>query len=158
MSTGYWGDFSRWRGWANFQLVGWDSYPPAGEILKQCNFSVLCQHAILTVVCLENWYTSDIYSITIIGMLQTSSTNYIVCRGVQSLTWKKIVSPKQPIPTWNETLLKSQQNFQTCLKSNFLFTPISNIYTSKGFQDHWSQVNKFINSHFFTHYQRVVWA
>ena len=26
------------------------------------------------------------------------------------------------------TSLKSQQNFQTCLKSNFLFTPISNIY------------------------------
>ena len=26
------------------------------------------------------------------------------------------------------TLLKSQQNFQTCLKSNFLFTPILNIY------------------------------
>ena len=26
------------------------------------------------------------------------------------------------------TLLKSQQNFQTCPKSNFLFTSISNIY------------------------------
>ena len=26
------------------------------------------------------------------------------------------------------TLIKSQQNFQTCLISNFLFTPISNIY------------------------------
>ena len=45
------------------------------------------------------------------------------------------------------TLLKSQQNFQTHLKSNFLFIPISNKYTSKGFQDDWSQVN---NRHTFT--------
>ena len=48
------------------------------------------------------------------------------------------------------TLLESQLNFQTYLKSNFLFTPISNIYTSKGFQDDWSQVNNrqtFTNRH-----------
>ena len=38
------------------------------------------------------------------------------------------------------TLLKSQQNFQTRLRSNFLFTSILNIHL-KSFQDYWSQVN-----------------
>ena len=36
------------------------------------------------------------------------------------------------------TLLKPQQNFQIRLKSNFMS---SRIYTSKCFQDDWSQVN-----------------
>ena len=40
---------------------------------------------------------------------------------------KKTAPPKEPIPTWM-TLLKSQQKFETCLKSNFLFTSISNVY------------------------------
>ena len=47
------------------------------------------------------------------------------------------------------TLLKSKQNFQTCLNSSFLFTPISNIYF-KSFQDDWSQNNNrqtFIDRH-----------
>ena len=36
------------------------------------------------------------------------------------------------------TLPKPHQNFQICLKSNFF---LSRIYTSKCFQDDWSQVN-----------------
>ena len=47
------------------------------------------------------------------------------------------------------TLLKSQQNFQTHLKSNFLLLPFP-IYTSKSFQDDWSQVKNrqnFIDRH-----------
>ena len=52
----------------------------------------------------------------------------IICRGVQSLTWKTQSQLRSQFPP-EMTLLKSQQNSQTCLKSNFLFTPVhSNIY------------------------------
>ena len=67
------------------------------------------------------------------------------------------------------TLLKSQQNFQTRLRSNFLFTSILNIHL-KSFQDYWSQVNSrqtftdriywhqstnsFIDSHLFMYSQK----
>ena len=55
----------------------------------------------------------------------------IVRRGVQSPTCEKTQSHlKSQFPP-EMTLPKSQQNFQTCLKSNFLFTPISNIYFKK---------------------------
>ena len=57
---------------------------------------------------------------------QTAMQQHIVCREVQSLTRKNTISPIQPIPS-----RKSHQNFQSRLKSNFLFTPISNICFKK---------------------------
>ena len=60
------------------------------------------------------------------------SCKFVVRRGVHSPTHLK----SQFLPEM--TLLKPQQNFQICLKSNFL---LSRIYTSKCFQDDWSQVN-----------------
>ena len=67
---------------------------------------------------------------------------------------------KSQFPT-EMTLLQSQQNFQSHLKSNFLFTPISNIYFTgvkvticrvSLIGIYWYQsTNKFTNSHLFMH-------
>ena len=67
-------------------------------------------------------------------------------------------------------LLKSQQNFQSCLKSNFLFTPILNICFKKFsrwldssqkqadfyFYFYWYQSTnrRFMHSHLFIHSQK----
>ena len=112
---------------------------------------------------LNNNLTSTYISISI-----WFSDSSIVCRGVQSPTWKNTVPPKESIPP-EMTSLKSQQNFQTCLKSNFLFTPISNIYFKKFSRwleslsigrlsligTYWYQsINRFINSHLFMHFHK----
>ena len=54
----------------------------------------------------------------------------IVCQGVQCHTWKKHIPTKSQF-SHKMTLLKSQQKSQSHLKSNFLFTPISNICLEK---------------------------
>ena len=71
-------------------------------------------NSISTLDGLMNWYPSCV--------LVT-----IVHRGVQVPPEKTQSHLQSQLPP-AMTLLKPQQNFQTCLKSNFLFTPISSIY------------------------------
>ena len=64
----------------------------------------------------------------ILGNLWSFTT--IVRRGVQSPPEKTQSHLKTQFPP-EMTLLKSHQNFQTRLKSNFLFTPIWNMYLKR---------------------------
>ena len=66
-------------------------------------------------------FFSILYCITWINSVYYSSQ-----RGAKSHPKKQSYIKSQFLPEM--TLLKSQQNFQTHLKSNLLFTPISNIY------------------------------
>ena len=62
--------------------------------------------------------------------LDHASSTYSSQRGIKSHLKKAQPHLKSQYPP-EMILLKSHQNFQACLKSNFLFTPISNIYFNK---------------------------
>ena len=62
-----------------------------------------------------------------INLVELEKKNFcsVARRGAKNSTWKNTVPPKQPISTWND-IIKVPAKL-----SNFLFTPISNIYFKK---------------------------
>ena len=104
----------------HFWLYGWASDFQKADFQKQDYFfaDILTWESCCNQ--LHSWYCHTIQW----------SNMCIVCQGVQCHTWKKHIPTKSQF-SHKMTLLKSQQKSQSHLKSNFLFTPISNICLEK---------------------------
>ena len=91
----------------------------------------ICMYAVML-----HWQENDNVLTTETGKPGVAAN--IVRSGVQSHTWKNTVPSTEPIPTWND--LSPSKTFRPA-KNQISCSITSGIYTSKNFQDDWSQVN-----------------